>query len=99
MEAKKIEFSALLRASHKKSDIVKLLNVSQMSVHRVVSRLRDGETLKDRPRTGRPRDAKTETIRKVFENDPTFEMTRLARKKKISVSTVRMVLWLKGEGA
>ena len=48
MEAKRIEISALLRASHKKSDIAKLLNVSRMSLHRVASRLRDGETLDDR---------------------------------------------------
>ena len=51
MEAKIIEISALPRASHKKSDIAKPLNVSRMSVHTVASRLRDGETLKDRPRT------------------------------------------------
>ena len=47
---------ALLRASHKKLDIAKLLNVSRRSVRRVVSRLRDGETLKDRPRTDRSQD-------------------------------------------
>ena len=55
MEAKRIEISALLRASHKKSDIAKLLNVSRMSVHKAANRLRDGETLKDHPRTGKPR--------------------------------------------
>ena len=38
-----------------------------MSVQRVASRLRDGETSKDRPRTGRPRVVKTETTRKAFE--------------------------------
>ena len=89
MEAKRIEISALLRASHKKSDIAKLLNVSRMSVHRVASRLRYSKTLKDRPRTGRPRVVKTETIRKAFKNDPTLKMTHLARKKNISVSAVR----------
>ena len=67
MEAMRIEISALQRASHKKSDIAKLLNVGRMPVHRVVSRLRDGETLKDRPRTGRPRVVKTDTIRKHSE--------------------------------
>ena len=89
MEEKRIEISALLRPSHKKWDIAKILNVSRISVHRVASRLRDGETLKDRPRTGRPRVVKTETIRKAFENDSTLKITRLAKKKKISVSTVR----------
>ena len=87
MEAKRIEISALLRASHKKSDIAKLYNVSRISVQKVATRLRDGETIKDRPRTGRPRVVKIETIRKAFENDPTLKMTRLARKKKISVDS------------
>ena len=75
---------------------------SLMSVEcqcRVASRLRDGETLKDRPRTGRPRVMKTETIIKTFENDPILKMTRLARKKKISVSTVRRVVKIEGERA
>ena len=62
MEAKRIEISAILRASHKKSEIAKLL--IRMSVHRVASRLRDGETLKDRPRTGRPRVVKTRPLEK-----------------------------------
>ena len=48
----------------------------RMSVHRVASRLRDGETLKDRPRTGRPRVVKSKTIRKAFENEPTLKMTQ-----------------------
>ena len=82
MEAKRIEISALLRASHKKSDIAKLLNVRRMSVQRVVSRLRDGKTLKGCPRTGRPRVVKTETIRKTFENDPTLKMTRRQKKRR-----------------
>ena len=80
METKIIEISALLRASHNKSDIAKL------SVHRVARCLRDSETLKDRLRTGRPRVVKTETIRKTFENNQTLTMTRLAKKKKISDS-------------
>ena len=67
-----------------------------MSVHRVASRLRYSKTLKDRPRTGRPRVVKTETIRKAFENDSTLEMTRLARKKKISVSTLRRAVKIEG---
>ena len=96
MEAKRIEISALLRASHKKSDIDKLLNVSRMLVHRVASRLRDGEPLKGRPRTCTPRAVKKETIRKAFENDPTLKMTRLTRKKKIYVSTVRRAVKIEG---
>ena len=41
MEAKRIEISALLLAGHKKSEIVKRLKVSQITVHRVADRLRN----------------------------------------------------------
>ena len=82
MGAKIIKISALLRESHKKSDIAKLFHVSRMSARKVASRSRDVETLKDRPRTGIPRVIKTKTISKAFENDPTLKMTRLAREKK-----------------
>ena len=92
----KIEISALLRASRKNSEIAKILNVSRMSVHKVTSHLRDGETPKDRPRTCRPRIVKTETIRKAFENDTTLKMTRLVRKRKISVSIVRRAVKIGG---
>ena len=95
METKRIEISALQRASRKESDIAKVCNVSRMSVHRVASRLRDGETLKDRPRAGRLQVVKSETIKKAFENDLTLTMTCLA-KKKISVSTVRRAVKIEG---
>ena len=95
MEVKRIEISALLRASHKKSDIAKLLNVSRISVRRVTSCLKYGETLKDRHCTGRPRVVKTETIKKAFEKDPTLKMTRLARKD-IFVSTVSRAVKIEG---
>lgn len=92
MEAKRIEISALLRAGHKQTDIAKQLNVSRMTVYRVAQRLNNSETLKDRPRSGRPQKIRRETIKKVFENDPELKMTRLAQKKKISVSTVSRVV-------
>lgn len=88
MEAKRIEIAALLRASHKKAEIAKQLNVSRMTVHRVSKRLEESESLKDRPRVGRPRVVKTVAIKKAFECEPTMKMTQLAKKKRISVSTV-----------
>ena len=54
MEAKRIEISALLRAGHKQTDIARQLSVSRMTVYRVAQRLNNSETLKDRPRSGRP---------------------------------------------
>ena len=92
MEAKRIEISALLRAGHKQTDIAKQLNVNRMIVYRVSQRLNNSETLKDRPRSGRPQKIRRETIKKAFENDPELKMTRLAQKKKISVSTVSRVV-------
>ena len=59
-----------------------------MTVHRVAKRLENSESLQDRPRLGRPQVIKRETVKKVFENDPTLKMTKFAQRKKISVSTV-----------
>ena len=67
-----------------------------MTVHLVVDRLRNNETLKDRPRSGRPQVIKRETVRKAFEDDPALKMTKLAKRKKISVATVSRAV--KSEG-
>ena len=64
MEAKRHEIAALLRASCKKAEIAKLLNVSRMTVYRVAKRLEESESLKDRPRIGRPRVVKTAAIKR-----------------------------------
>ena len=42
---------------------------------------------------------KTETIRKAFKNDPTLKMTRLAKKNKIFVSTVRKAVKIEGSNS
>ena len=88
MEAKRIEISALLRAGHKPTDVAKQLNVSRMTVYRVAQRIKNSEPLHDRPRSGRPQTISRETIKKAFENDPHLKMRALARKKKISASSV-----------
>ena len=88
MEAKRIEIAALLRASHKKAEISNQMNVSRMTVHRVVKRLEETQSFKDRPRVGRPRVVNTKAIKKAFEREPTMKMTQLAKKKRVSVSTV-----------
>ncbi len=92
MERKRNEISVLQRAGRKQTDIAKLLNVSRMTVYRVAQRLNNSETLKDRPRSGRPQKIRRGTIKKAFENDPELKMTRLAQKMKISVSTVSRVV-------
>ena len=88
MEAKRIEIAALLRASHKTAEIVRVLNVGLMTVHRVAKRLEKSESLKDCHRVGRPRVVKTAAIKKALKCDPTMKMKQLAKKKWIWVSTV-----------
>ena len=54
MEAKWIEISSLLRAVFKETEILKLLNVSRMTVHQVEERLNSTKSVKNCPRSGRP---------------------------------------------
>ena len=87
MEAKTIKVSELLRAGHEKSDIAEILNINRMTVIELQNVL-NSESLQDRPRSGRTLVIKRETVKKVFENDPTLKMTKFAQRKMISVSTV-----------
>ena len=95
MEAKRIEISALLSAEHKKANIVKLQNVSLSTVKRVANRLKNNESLKDRPRSGRPQVIQRKNVRKAFQKDPTMKMAEFA-KKKISVATVSKAVKTEG---
>ena len=54
------------------------------------------QPLKDRPRSGRPQVIKREMVRKAFEDDLALKMTKLAKRKKISVATVSRAV--KSEG-
>ena len=90
MEAKRIEMFTLLRAGYKKTEISNELNVSRMAIHRVEQHLKASESLKDQEDLRLQ--VKKEVIKKAFENYPCQKITKLAQKKKISVSTVsRMV--------
>ena len=64
-------------------DIVKWQNVSLSTVKRVANRLKNKESLKDPPRSGRPQVIQRENVRKFA-------------KKKISVATVSRAV--KSEG-
>ncbi|QQP51373.1 Uncharacterized protein FKW44_012715 [Caligus rogercresseyi] len=44
----------MIRAHHDASDIVRILGIDRHTVYRVRKCLKDGESLKDRPRSGRP---------------------------------------------
>ena len=54
MKTKTIEISALLPASHSKSDIASQLKVSRRTVYWVADHLTNNETLKNRLHSGRP---------------------------------------------
>ena len=97
MERKRIEISALLRAGHKKMDIVKLQNVSLSTVKRVANRLKNNESLKHPPRSVRPQVIQRENFRKTFLKDPTLKMTEFEKKKKISVATESKAVKSEGE--
>ena len=63
-----------------------------MTVPGVEQRLKALKSLKVHSQSGRPQVISHKAFRKAFANDPCQEMTRLAQKKRISVSTVsRMV--------
>ena len=96
MEAKRIEISALLRSEHKKEDIVKFQKVNLSTVKRIANCLKKNESLKDRPRSGRPQIIQQKNVRKAFLKDPTLKMTDFAKKKKISEATVSRAV--KSEG-
>ena len=69
-------------------EIAKQLKVSQMVVYRVADHMRNSETLKDRPHSGRPQVIKKEMVKKAFEDDLALKMTKLAKRKNISMATV-----------
>ena len=92
MKDKIFEIFSLLRAGFKKTRILKQLNVSRTTVHRVEQHLKASENLKARHRLERPQVISQETIKKTFENDPRQKMTRQTQKKKILVSIVSKII-------
>ena len=67
------KISKLVRAGHTTTDII--LNVSKATVCRVRKRLEDGESIEDRPRSGRPTKLTPDATKvKVFSSEK--KMTR-----------------------
>ena len=52
-----------------------------MTVHRVVKRPKNSESLQGRPRLGRSQVIKRETVKKAFENDPIRKMTKFVQRR------------------
>ena len=88
MEEKRIRASALLFAGLKKKHISQMLDISLSTVKRVEKRMKNKESLKDRPRSGRPRAIDPAIVKTAFLKNPTMKMSELAKKKKISKLTI-----------
>ena len=63
-----------------------MLDISLSTVKCVEKRMKNKESLKDHPRSGRPRAIDPAIVKTVFLKNPTMKMTELAKKKKISKS-------------
>ena len=68
-----------------------------MTVRRVEQRLNASVFVKDLPQLRRPHVTSKEAIKTACENNSCQKMTRLAQKKKVSVSTVSRMLKKMGE--
>lgn len=88
MSPRRSEIAILLRAGHSVSEVMELTKVCRKTVFNVKKRLRDGDDLCDRPRSGRPSKLKPDDVKAAFKKNPKMKMTVLAKKKKVSVATV-----------
>ncbi|QQP54469.1 Putative transposable element [Caligus rogercresseyi] len=88
MEIKRHENTVMNRAHHDTSDIVRILEVDRHTVYRVCKRLKDGESLKNRPRSGRQVKLTPEAARTTFKDNPKMTMTEFTEKKYVARTTV-----------
>lgn len=76
--------------------ILKSLNISQKFVYRTIQRFNETGDVLDRPRTGRPRTARSkqivEAVRSRIRRNPIRKQTILAREMKIAPRTVSRIL-------
>ena len=78
MEEKQIRASAFLSAGLKKKHISQMLDISLSTVKRVEKRMKNKESLKDRPKSGRPRAIDPAIVKTAFLKNPTMKMSELA---------------------
>ena len=78
MEEKRIRASALLSVGLKKKHISQMLDISLSTVKRVEKRMKSKESLKDRPRSGRPQAIDPAIMKTAFLKNPTMKMSKLA---------------------
>lgn len=99
MEEKRAAIKLYHDKGFQPSEIIKqlnLLSIGRSLVYRTVKRLRETGSTKDRPRSGRPRSARTPALKKkvyqrIYKN-PRRSARKLARQLNTSRSTIRRII-------
>eukprot|EP00095_Tigriopus_kingsejongensis_P001128 snap_masked-scaffold1099_size62903-processed-gene-0.6 protein:Tk01128 transcript:snap_masked-scaffold1099_size62903-processed-gene-0.6-mRNA-1 annotation:"kinesin-like protein kif3a isoform x2" len=86
MEVKRREVAILIRAGHSSGYIANLASLK--TVYNVRKRIKDGQDLGDKPRSGRPVKLWPEAGQAVFTANPRMTMTSLAKNTNVSKATV-----------
>ena len=96
MSDKRAAIIELHRAGKTNSEIVKLLKAPRSTVYHTVSRCKELQSTKDRPRNGRPRSSRTpkmiNTVRARIRHNPKRSMRAMARDMNISEKTIRNIV-------
>ncbi|XP_076042036.1 uncharacterized protein LOC143025940 [Oratosquilla oratoria] len=86
----------LHRAGKTNSEIIKLLKVAKSTVYHVVNRFKELGTSEDRPRSGRPRTARTKkvvnAVRERMRRNPKRSIRKLAKDMNVSNTLMRTIV-------
>lgn len=86
----------LHRAGKTNSEIIKLLKVAKSTVYHVVNRFKELGTSEDRPRSGRPRTARTKkvvnAVRERMRRNPKRSIRKLAKDMNVSNTSMRTIV-------
>ncbi len=85
-EDKRLQIATLLNAGHGTADIVKQLQFYWHTVYVAKKRLKNGQDLKDRPCSEKPRKLTLEVMKKAFSATREMKMTAFAKKKTLCTS-------------
>lgn len=83
-------------AGRTNSEIIKLLKVAKSTVYHVVNRFKELGTSEDRPRSGRPRTARTKkvikAVRERVRRNPKRSARQMAKDMNVSVTSMRTIV-------
>ncbi len=97
MEANRPKIPALICADHDTADIVKKLGVNHHTVDRFRKHLEEGDSLKDRPHSGRLTKLTLEATKTAFKANSKMSMTEFAKEKSMARSSVSSAIKAAGE--